>query len=377
MSVGTKPKRRTKYLDIIESLRSDISSGRFQPGARLPSEAELVRKFAVSRMTVVKAIQQLQQDGTVVRRPGSGTYAANATSNERLVFGLLIPELGQTEIFEPICRGMVRSPLAASHSLSWGHTLASGKHHAEEAEQLCQHYIEQRVSGVFFAPQEFGPPRQDVNGRILRALDKASIPVVLLDRCVLKYPERSDYDLIGLDNHRAGYIVTDHLIRQGGTRVAFFAREGSAETVEDRISGYREALYDHDLPISKDLVIRGEATDKTFVETLLRTRKFDSIMCANDRTAASLMQTLINLGVRIPSDIRIAGVDDVRYASLLPIPLTTFQQPCAQIGAVSMSAMLERVRNRDLPTRSILLNGTLIVRQSCGANSSINGASSP
>ena len=91
-------------------------------------------------------------------------------------------------------------------------------------------------------------------------------------------------------------------------------------------------------------------------------------MCANDRTAASLMHTLINLGIRIPQDIQIAGVDDVRYASLLPIPLTTFQQPCTEIGAVSMSAMLERVRNRELPTRSILLNGRLIVRQSSGGS---------
>ena len=251
---------------------------------------------------------------------------------------------------------------------SWGHTLSSGKHRAEEAEQLCQTYIEQQVSGVFFGPQEFGPPRQDVNGRILQALHKADIPVVLLDRCVLKYPERSEYDLVGLDNRRAGYIVTDHLIGQGAQHIAFFAREGSAETVEDRISGYHEALYDHDLPVSKDLVLRGSAEDKTFVETALRTRQIDAIMCANDRTAASLMHTLINLGVRIPQDIRIAGVDDVRYASLLPIPLTTFQQPCAEIGAVSMSAMLERVRNRELPTRSILLNGRLIIRQSSGGS---------
>lgn len=366
--MDSEPKNRAKYLNIIESLRSEIASGRFRPGSRLPSEAELIRKFAVSRMTVVKALQQLQQQGLLVRRPGSGTYVANGVKDSGLVFGLLIPELGQTEIFEPICRGMVRSPLAATHSLSWGHTLSSGKHQAEEAEQLCQTYIEQRVSGVFFGPQEFGPPRQDVNGRILRALSKADIPVVLLDRCVLKYPDRSEYDLIGLDNRRAGYIVTDHLIRQGGTGIAFFAREGSAETVEDRISGYHEALYDHNLPISKELVLRGDASDKTFVETALRLKQIDSIMCANDHTAASLMHTLINLGVRIPQDIRIAGVDDVRYASLLPIPLTTFQQPCAEIGAVSMSAMLERVRNRELPTRSILLNGRLIVRESSGGS---------
>ena len=366
--MDTGSKKRAKYLDIIESLRADISSGRFGPGARLPSETELIRKFGVSRMTVVKAIQQLQLEGLLIRRAGSGTYAANGAGDERLVFGLLIPEFGQTEIFEPICRGMMRSPLAATHSLLWGHSLSSGKHLSEEAEQLCERYIEQNVSGVFFGPREFPPPRQEVNGRILRALDKANIPVVLLDRGLLKYPARSDYDLIGLDNRRAGYIVTDHLIRQGGTHIAFFAREGSAETVEDRIAGYHEALYDHDMPISKELVLRGDASDKAFVENALRTRKMDSIMCANDRTAASLMQVLLSLGVRIPSDIRIAGVDDVKYASLLPIPLTTFHQPCEEIGAVSMSAMLERIRNRQLPPRLIQLNGRLVVRQSCGAN---------
>jgi GntR family transcriptional regulator of arabinose operon len=367
VTVNTEQRKRAKYLDIVESVRSDISSGRYRSGGRLPSEAELVRKFSVSRMTVVKAIRQLQQEGLLVRRPGSGTYAADSAARESMVFGLLIPDLGQTEIFEPICRGMVRSPLAAKHSLSWGQTLAAGEHGAEEAEQLCHRYIEQGVSGVFFAPQEFGPQHQKVNGRILQALDKANIPVVLLDRCVLKYPERSNYDLIGLDNRRAGYIVTDHLIRQGGRHVAFFAREGSAETVEDRIAGYHEALYDNDLPISKALLFRGDAADKAFVDSALRTQKIDAIMCANDLTAANLMQTLLGLGVRIPDDIRIAGVDDVKYAKLLPIPLTTFHQPCAELGAVSMSTMLERVRNRQLPARSILLNGTLVVRQSCGA----------
>ena len=89
-------------------------------------------------------------------------------------------------------------------------------------------------------------------------------------------------------------------------------------------------------------------------------------MCANDLTAANLMRTLLSLGVKLPEDIRIAGVDDVKYASLLPIPLTTLHQPCAEIGAASMSAMLERVRNPHLPTRSILLDGHLVVRQSCG-----------
>ncbi len=373
MDVQLEPKKRAKYLEIIESLRTEIGSGRFSSGARLPSEAELVRRFSVSRMTVVKAMQQLQQEGLLVRRPGSGTFAAGSSTDEGKVFGLLIPDLGKTEIFEPICRGMMRSPSIKSHSLSWGHALSTSQHQ-EEAEQLCQRYIEQSVAGVFFAPLEFTANRAEVNRRVLRALEKAKIPVILLDRDVVGYPQRSELDLVGLDNRRAGYIMTEHLIRQGGARIAFFSRKHSAETVENRTAGYREALHAHDLWISKDFVITGDAAERSFVEAVLERTRADAIVCANDHTAAKLMHTLLALGVRIPEEVRIVGVDDVNYASLLPIPLTTFHQPCLEIGAAAMSAMLERVRNPHLPPRSILLNGLLIVRRSCGSPPANNGA---
>ena len=357
---------QAKYLQIIESLRSDLATGRYPPGARLPSEAELTRKFKVSRMTVVKAMQQLQQEGLLSRRAGSGSFATDAEADHGMVFGLLIPDLGKTEIFEPICRGMVRSPSVKNHSLSWGHALSTTASREEEAEQLCAQYIEQGVAGVFFAPLEFSDAPRTVSSRIVQALTKARVPVVLLDRDYVEYPERSDFDLVGLNNRSAGYVVTDHLIRAGGSRIAFFAKSNSAETVEHRLVGYREALYAHRFPLRRDLVIRGDPSDAGFVKSVLDRTKMDAVMCANDLTAANLMQTLLSLGVRLPQDIRIAGVDDVKYASLLPIPLTTFHQPCAEIGAASMSAMLERVRNPHLPTRSILLDGHLVVRQSCG-----------
>lgn len=368
--ISIEPKKLSKHLSIVESLRSDLHSGRYRPGARLPSEAELTRRFKVSRMTVVKAIQQLQQEGLLVRRVGSGTYASGQNDTEGLSFGLLIPDLGQTEIFEPICRGMMRSPSVKKHSLSWGHALSIAHDKEVEAESLCQSFINQGVAGVFFAPVEF-TTHQDVNGRILRALDKARIPVILLDRDVVMYPRRSNYDLVGLDNQRAGFIVTDHLIRQGGSRIGFFARNDSAETVEARIAGYHEALYLHDLPVSRRFLMRGDASDKKFVEASIREERVDSIMCANDLTAANLMQTILALGLRIPEDIRIAGVDDVKYASLLPIPLTTFRQPCDEIGAACMSAMLERISNPHLPPRSIRVNGSLVIRRSSGNNQEV------
>jgi GntR family transcriptional regulator of arabinose operon len=202
---------------------------------------------------------------------------------------------------------------------------------------------------------------------VLKALRTAHIPIVLLDRCVLDYPARSDYDLVGLDNRRAGYVMTEHLIRQGAKRVAFLAVEGSAETVDDRSVGYREALYAHGLAVEREMVMRADPTEAGTISAAMAKNGIDAFFCANDHTAAQLMQTFLALGVRVPEDIRIAGIDDVRYASLLSVPLTTLHQPCRDIGAAAIAAMLDRISTPGLPARSILLNGSLVVRQSCGA----------
>src|SRR5262245_44457668 len=109
-----------KYLQVYRSLRRDIESGRLKLGARLPSEADLGRSFDASRITVGRAVQDLQRAGLVERRPGSGTYVRSPQPPGALSFGLLIPDLGETEIFEPICQGMMASPLSREHALVWG-----------------------------------------------------------------------------------------------------------------------------------------------------------------------------------------------------------------------------------------------------------------
>jgi DNA-binding LacI/PurR family transcriptional regulator len=93
----------------------------------------------------------------------------------------------------------------------------------------------------------------------------------------------------------------------------------------------------------------------------------EAVVCANDRTAARLMHTLFDLGYAVPRDVGLVGIDDVDYAALLPVPLTTVRQPTREIGAAALAAMLDRVAKADLPTRDILLQGTLVVRKSSGA----------
>jgi DNA-binding LacI/PurR family transcriptional regulator len=356
-----------KYRRILDDLREAIDTGRLKPGDKLQTEAELGKVYQASRITIARAVNELMQQGLVSRRAGSGTHVLPRAETQGHVFGLLIPDLGRTEIFEPICQGMMRSPLAKNHSLLWGHAMGEAEQHGDEAEQLCQHYISQKVSGVFFAPLEYTASREQVNCRIARALEKAGIPIVLLDRCYAPYPFRSKHDLVGIDNRAVGYILTQHLIKVGAKRIAFLSRAHSASTVNARIAGYREALFTHKLCPKEDLAREGDTADPAFVQRVLKELRPDAILCANDFLAGRLIATLGYLGIDVPHDIRVVGVDDVRYASLLPVPLTTQHQNCHEIGAMALATMLDRVANPSMPVRDILLQTTTIVRSSCGA----------
>jgi DNA-binding LacI/PurR family transcriptional regulator len=222
------------------------------------------------------------------------------------------------------------------------------------------------VSGVFFAPLELTPDKDDINLQIVRTLDEARTPVVLLDRPVLPYPRHGEHDLVGIDNRHAGFAITAHLVGLGCRRIAFLAPPNAAATVDARESGYREALYAWDLPVDRAFVHRLDPVDGTLVRTLMDSCRPDAIVCANDRTAGRLMHTLLRLDYVIPRDVRLVGIDDVEYASLLPVPLTTLRQPTREIGDAALTAMLERVSRPDLPARDILLHCDLIVRASCG-----------
>ncbi len=100
----------------------------------------------------------------------------------------------------------------------------------------------------------------------------------------------------------------------------------------------------------------------------MRAARPDAVVCANDRTAGVLMQTLLRLGYVIPGAVRLVGIDDVEFARLLPVPLTTLRQPTREIGDAALGAMLQRVARKDLPARDILLDCRLVLRESCGGH---------
>lgn len=366
----------TKHHAISRQLATEILAGKYRQNGRLPSETQLVKRFDVSRPTIGRALRSLQEEGLVERRAGSGTYVR--LNKERPTdlrssspqLGMIVPSLRQTEIFESICGELASLARMHDYGLWWGGSaspVSEAKMTVEEAEELCTHFIERGVAGVFFVPFEHQADREASNRRITERLRQAGIPVVLIDRDIGGFPNRSEFDLVSADNFAGGYLLAEHLIKLGMKRLAYVMRPLTASTVDARIAGARIAMLNHGLESPRKFIYSGDPTDTKFVRTFAQAHQLDAILCTSDHLAAQLLQTLNRLGISVPKDLRIVGFDNVRFASLLTIPLTTMEQPCRDIALTAFNALLERISNSTLPPRTLMVTPRMVVRESCGA----------
>src|SRR6266404_8798954 len=170
----------SKHRDVSRQLLSEIAAGKYGASGRLPGEEQLVKKFGVSRTTVGRALRDLQTEGVIERRAGSGTYVRRQNPNSPAArqLGLLIPDLATIEIFTLICGELASVAAAHEYTLLWGDSAQQyyGRDVSpDQAVELCEQFIARRVSGVFFAPFEITVGNKEINQSIAQRFSNAGI----------------------------------------------------------------------------------------------------------------------------------------------------------------------------------------------------------
>ncbi len=356
------PKHRLIYERISQAIRQ----GEYAAGERIPPELELGQRFNVSRPTVARALRDLEREGLLVRRPGAGTYVRTVRRNTRELFGIILPH-AESGICAQFCAEIAQHADSRSHAMLFG-SVPNGGSDIERAEAFCEQFIAREVEGVFFIALELSAEQMHVNQRIVRRLAEAGIPVVLLDRDICAYPQRSNLDLVGIDNRHAGFVVTNHLLTLGCRNIHFMDNEWLASTAQARVVGYQDALRTHGIePAPSHVHPCNPERHADYVPDMLRRHIPDGIICVSDCYARSLMHHLAMHGVRIPEDVRLVSIDDLPFASTLPVPLTTLRQPIAELAACAVDTMSWRIKHPNAPARHIQVGCELVVRRSCGA----------
>jgi len=355
-------------MTIYEAVREKILKGEYGIGQRIPTESKLAADFSASRITVSRALRDLAQQGYIRRRRGAGSFVCRLNQQQNHLFGWVAAASGG---------------ILVSIGDELGHAVRSNGNGLmickcsptdyeamiENVEEFCQQCISQKVSGIFFAPLEIPKDYEEVNTRIAQTFKNINIPVVLIDRDICRYPHRSDFDLVGINDIHAGYVLTEHLINLGHRRIHYIARSyhEPMSTVTARIIGYEKALNHHDIEAPADWIHFGELADSGFVQEIIRDYDVDAFVCANDDVAAHVMRHLLGSDIRVPDDIAVVGMGNESWCNLLPVSITTMRHPCMELADAATRLMLERIQNPQMPPKEVQIACRLVVRKSCGS----------
>ncbi|HIG16790.1 MAG TPA: GntR family transcriptional regulator, partial [Candidatus Handelsmanbacteria bacterium] len=222
----------TIHDQLVSYFSQRISSGSLTPETLLPSENRLSRDLKISRMTVRRVFETLGYAGLITRRHGKGTYVAPRLSQETGLIGYIgqsLTEGTSSELFSHLSAALERRK-----SLKWHLLVCSAENDLERQLDFVATLSDHGVQGILFTPAVLENPLR--NQSTLVALKESGVPFVLVDRGV----EGAETDTVVADQHKAGYIGTEHLIRLGHGRIAFVGNPRSQAMIElDR--GYRAA----------------------------------------------------------------------------------------------------------------------------------------
>jgi len=206
----------------------------------------------------------------------------------------------------------------------------------------------------------------DVTPQVIRKIAEAGRPMVLVENY-----QPGPIHSVTADNFTAGRVVTEHLIELGHRRIGALGGPDKYSSLRDRMRGHEIALIEHGLPLDASLQpqpVSGHPR-KGYVQMqqlLALPVPPTAVFAVSDRAAFGAMEAIKDAGLRIPDDISIVGIDDVRDSAYSSPPLTTYSVPKYDLGKMSVSILHQLVTQAFVPPARTVLLGKLEVRQSSG-----------
>lgn len=352
------------HQQVKEALRAEILDGRLKPGALLSSERKLCNDLQVSSTTVRRALRDLVSDGLIFRRAGVGTFV----SHQAPTLNLLLLMLGyedpdwrrRSHLFSDLITGIATVTWETGNVFSVAHVARSADGLSEAA--LIRSMIEENsFDGVLMRVEG------DLPEAYLDPVVEEVFPYVVVLRSL---PDRP-VNCVVVDNAQIGFDATEHLIRLGHRRIGVLCRQGLAYG-EDRCAGYIAALQTHELEEQAELICSTEEREDAAYEATrklldLRDRP-TAIFAMTDVLALGAYPAIKEAGLRIPEDVAVVGCSDYPQAALMSPALTTVRVSYPDLGAASTRLLLDLIHNKVEAPQTIVLDHSLVVRESCGSS---------
>lgn len=302
------------------------------------------------RQRVLKAIQ------TTGYHPNAA--ARSLASQRSWMIGLLLPQSVSGFFTDPFFPHLTQGIAYACNNFDY--TLSLFLVGNQKDEEKIAPRISRRgmLDGILIQTGHLG---DQLSEQVL----KSSIPSVVIGR-----PFASEgISYIDVDNVNGANKATRHLLELGYQKIGTITGPPKSTAASDRIVGYKNALNLAGRTVENSLIVEGDFTEASgyYGMKKLLAEKPDAVFVASDLMAVGAIRYLEEAGLSVPEDIAFVGFDDVPIASLMKNQLTTIRQPIRQFGIKAVELLIDLIENGSNPVRRVLLETSLIIRETCGA----------
>ncbi|MNK00546.1 Catabolite control protein A [compost metagenome] len=195
---------------------------------------------------------------------------------------------------------------------------------------------------------------------------KRHIPLVFFDRV----PAEINATKVLIDNNKAGYLATKHLIAQGCKSITHITGNLSRNVYQDRFKGYKKALEEAGLSFGEDMLFSNDLSEGAIQEAInaiLKLKKLpDGLFITNDTSAAFALSILKERGLKVPEDIAIVGFNNDLISRVTEPTITTINYPGNEMGESIARILINQLQEQgDLSiTSKVMLEVALVERAS-------------
>lgn len=366
--VVSAPTPAPLHMRLRQAIQTQIVDGTLRPGEALPSERVLQQELGLSRATVRQALGALIQAGLLQSVPGTSTFVSERPEPSRRGLVGLVVGSANFHFFYPQLASALSERLRQS---GYGLVMSLHNDHAEALTGVVEDLLAQGVVALALTPPRHGSAEQ-----VAAALFQRGVPLVLVGR-----RGQGPVDCVAPDNEQVGYRATRELIERGHRRIAHLGFLDYS-TGADRAAGYRRAMAEAglspqviELPAYPEPATPGGTPAEHLVEPAvaaareLWSDRLDhptAAFCFNDIVTLGVYKALRDLGLRIPADVSLVGVDSLPTVRHFEVPLTTFALPGDEIGRQAADLLLRRLAGEAPPPRTYLLPAHLVAGGSVG-----------
>jgi LacI family transcriptional regulator len=282
-------------------------------------------------------------------------FASNLRRNRTNTIGVIVPKLNSSFMSTTIA-GMEKVANQAGYNLIISQSMESIEKEIVNVKTLYNSRVDGLLVSLAYSTDDISH---------FEDLLEKGVPLIFFDR-VFEHPKCTN---IVIDNYKAGYEVTQHLIEQGCKRIVHITASLKRNVYADRLRGYKQALNDSGIPYDDKLVFINNLSDQAGMEVSRELLKMnprpDGLFITNDVCAVSCMQELKLAGIKIPHDIAVAGFNNDALSKVIEPNLTTINYPGYEMGEIAASTLIRRLdQQNEANLNSIVLRHQLIVRAS-------------